>query len=718
MYIPFVFTLDTHKSTGNFFHWTHFYWYADVCIKNNWPMISHERYFKLFSTVEEAFFGVQMDWVSSAHYMNQVPTTAEMLSLKSYSVSQEKESSLIANYTSQLDCWIDLLENDNAEFEQIISELLDNIIEDFGVKPEGILVYEYLPKALLSAANKRSIPVVFQAGGVLRPPFATELNGFSLLNDNSAESIKRMYDRFLSEKIDAPMLTHKGILRLFVAPGYMKDIHNIDNEPEYEIGVLHNNLQSAIFYIGNEYLSDQEMSSKAREMYPKILIRTRPGGEPLLDALDDSPTCFHFCCKCKRVLGLATKGMIEVILAGRIPHEYGASIFHSFCNRGLEDDSVELAPIELINFILFGLCTPFTWLTDPTYLEFILSGPSEEQRYLRSFHYFTRDISKQDLEFYYMTSGREYRIGDTLYFSTGHLPHQYGSYYCKRGLYLPEATHTWSEGERTEFEFDLVELPEVDLIVAIALYSVMCDNTHTELLGVRCEVNGHLCKEFKLIYGNRYLQFVIPKEFIEHKIYLNFHYDYPRRILVGEEMKRFAIAFEAIRLSEVIQNPFESALFFQNMIVNENCDSLKIQRNKLEEYCEHLKEEVSSTNIYCESLKNEVISLADVCKVSNIIQEKLLSEQMLLLGEKDAIENELTNLSQIYEVIKSELVGHSKNCEDSRIKLEKLENEQNTLLKKNEALAEELARILESKTYRHIVKPILKICGSLKGKRG
>ena len=599
MFVPFVFTLDTHSSSENYLFWSHFYWYAGACIEKKWPIISHERYFERFSHVQETVFGVPMRWAVSGHCMSNVPTTEEMLALKTYPVSQIKEDALIAKYASQFDCWVDLQKGENPEFEQIIGGLLDRITDDYAEKPEGILTYEYLPKALLSAANKRAIPVIFQAGGAVRPPFAPVLNAFSLINDNSAEAVKAKYDRFISGNPNSPMLSHKGLLRLFVAEQYMMDIHNIDNEPEYDVGVLYNNMSVALHHAGQEYVSDQEMSACARGKYGKVLIRTRPSYEPTADALDNSPTCFHFCCKCKHVLGFMTKGMFEAMLAGRIPHEYGSFFFTEFCNHGIDDDSKGLAPIALLNFVMFGLCTPFSWLTNPDYLRFLLSNPSEKEQYMRSFDYYTKSISKEDLALYYMSNNRAYRLGDPLYFTSGHKPHEYAAYYCTGGLNHHEGFCTWSNGENTSFEFDLAEPTNEPLIISVALYELAIDwNAPNPAQIVSCEVGGVNCGSITLVPGKKYFRFVIPAECFTHKLQVTFRYSY----LHTEADLKIAVAFERMYISRAGQRLVEDAM-------SDEIAGLAYKVSKLEAHSSELKAQISELEAHNSELNAQVSGL-------------------------------------------------------------------------------------------------------------
>lgn len=580
MFVPFVFAMDSLSRSENYFHSGQFYMYAEACIRNNWPIISHERYFKRFSQVEEMLFVWKMQDVAAYFSMDKIPTTEEMLTLKTYSVSQEKEDALIAKYPSRFDCWIDLQKNESSEFEQIIGELLDGIARDYGEKPEGILTYEFLPKALLTAANKRGIPVIFQAGGVMRPPFTSVMNAFSLVNDNSAEEVKAKYDRFASENLIVPMLSQKGLLRLFVSEQYIADVHNIDSEPEYDVGVLYNTAQFAYYHAGKEYVSDQDMSTRAKAKYDKVLVRTRPGFEATADALDDSPTCFHFCCKCKHVVGFMTKGVFEAMLAGRIPHEYGSLFFTEFCNHGIEDDSKGLATIELLNYVMFGLCTPFTWLTDPDYLRFLLSNPSEKEQYMRSFNYYTRSISRVDLEFHYMTDKRAYRLGDPLYFTSGHMPHEYGAYYCRGGLHINGGFCTWSNGASTSFAFDFEEPINEPLTISVVLYEVAMDwNSSNPAQVVTCEVNGIDCGSITLTPGRKYLRFTIPAECFTDKLQVTFRYSY----LHADGNLKLAVAFERMYISSSRQRLIEDAISNENAILAHKVYELEAQNAEMKE---------------------------------------------------------------------------------------------------------------------------------------
>jgi hypothetical protein len=324
MFVPFVFTLDERPWSKNYAQGDIFYVYADACIAYGWPIIAPERYFNRFSKVEDTLWGMAMKDFVEYLCMRKIPTTEEMNTIRTYPILQAREDSLINNYPSKADCLNDLLTNENLEFEQTIGELLDKIIGDYGEKPEGILCFEILPKSVISAADKRGIPVIFQLNGLLRKPLyklrqnprASFINCMSLKNDFSFDNVQAKYERFLSEKAELPMLSRKGILRLFFDEQYIADTHRIDDEPEFDIGVLHNSVPAPLHLFGKKTMPDEEMSLRTGQKYEKVLTRARPGFLKYADknALDNSPSCFHFCCRCKRIVGSLTKGSLMLCL--------------------------------------------------------------------------------------------------------------------------------------------------------------------------------------------------------------------------------------------------------------------------------------------------------------------------------------------------------------------------------------------------------------------
>jgi len=305
--------------------------------------------------------------------------------------------------------------------------------------------------------------------------------------------------------------------------------------------------------------------------------------------------------------------MFEAMLAGRIAHEFGSFIVHSFCNEGIDDNSKEVAPLKFVNFVVFGLCIPFAWLTCPDYLNILLSNSSEESMYMYSFEHFTSGISDEDLQFYYMTSGREYRLGDTLYFSRGHKPHEYGSYYCIEGLHELEDVCTWSNGDRSVFEFDLTEPINEPLSVTVILYGVATAQGDDAVQTVTCEVNDVDCEVFRLKAGKKYIRFTIPAEHVSEKLRITFKYDY----IHSSGNANIAVAFEQIYICRAGQRAFEETLFdeiTQIMIQHESMEAyiseLEVQQKSMIAYISGLEVQQKSMAAYIGELENQQKSMA------------------------------------------------------------------------------------------------------------
>jgi hypothetical protein len=252
-----------------------------------------------------------------------------------------------------------------------------------------------------------------------------------------------------------------------------------------------------------------------------------------------------------------TKGIFDAMLAGRVAHDYGSFIFHDFTNAGIDDHSKDVASLEFINFVIFVLWAPSYWLTDLDHLRLSLADGFSKELFMRSYNYFTQNISKDDLEFYYMTDNRAYRLGDPLYFTSGHKPHEYAAYYCTGGLYSSQGDHTWSNGEYTSFEFDLTEPATEPLTVSVALHAISVDpNSPSPVQTVACTVNGVDCGTVTLAPGKKYYRFTVPADCFTDKLQVLFRYGY----LHPSGDARIGVAFERMYISMPGQRLIEDAM--------------------------------------------------------------------------------------------------------------------------------------------------------------
>jgi FkbM family methyltransferase len=550
MFVPFVFTLEV---ASDYFHLLPFLKYVDMAKRHKWPIIAHERYFKVlassldeFGLSEEKLLSLQEEWSLEQHPYEGVEQ------IVAYPISAAFEESLISAFPSQLDAWTYLLTHEDIGFTALIGEILDSIVADNTERIEGILCF-FVPESLRIAAAERKIRIFSNEISVIRPPFYKTLAGYIDDNVLSEGELAQRFARFTGELgcTKVPLLSRKGLLRLFAAEEYVRDIHQIDKAPRYELGILLLNSLHGLHY-QYSLMSNEEMVAKALRKYrtDEILIRARPGFSSM-SSTDDSPTSFHFSCKCKRVMGIQTNGLFEAMLVGRPAYGYNKHQFTFVENCGIGDCDTKLASIELLNFVLFAYIVPMAWITDPEYLRFRNSSPSEIEVYKKGFAYWTKDISDAELQMYYTSDGYEYRIGDTLYFDTGHAPHEYALYYCIEGFSEQEDGFVWSSGNNSAMVFDIIEPVSGDMTITFEIFVLSADATNERVQNVYCEVNGLLVDSCRLKADTTILNFTIPQSIILETKHLEIRLVYNFSASPSGDSRLLAIAYRSVSIAMI-----------------------------------------------------------------------------------------------------------------------------------------------------------------------
>jgi hypothetical protein len=397
MFVPFVFTLEV---ISDYDHILPFYKYFDMAKQYGWPIIAHERYFQSLDKADE--IGLGDDWFNAVEQQWRFtrPTKHEIEGVRKYGISETFETEIIGQFPSRMDAWIFLLKNNYESFEELIGSVFDDIVKEYEEPIEAILCF-FVPRSLRIAADKRGIQILSQEASTIRPPF---YNRFAVYTDKrdiySCGELQDRYSRFKKEpeSKQAPILTRKGLLKLLAKKEFLKDIHLIDNDACYEAGVLLSNFHYGLTY-RYTHAGNEEMLLCARKKWGKddVLIRSRPGF-PMQEGTDDSPTSFHFICKCKRIVGIQSNGLFEAMLAGRVAHGYGDHPFSFMENKGVDDMSKGAAPLDFVNYVIFAYTVPIEWMTDVNHLRFLLSNPSETEVYMKTYKHYTKHLSPEDIE--------------------------------------------------------------------------------------------------------------------------------------------------------------------------------------------------------------------------------------------------------------------------------------------------------------------------------
>ena len=280
--------------------------------------------------------------------------------------------------------------------------------------------------------------------------------------------------------------------------------------------------------------------------------------------------------------------------------EYGQNEIHAM--RFLQNMLMDAGITVTVEYHLFNEDQKKQLICGTEHLRILHSNPSEKEQYMRSYEFYTRNVSREEIELFYMSDYRAYRLSDPLYFTSVKKPHECAAYYCKEGLHYTLNDHTWSNGEFTSFEFDLVEEVNEPLQILVALREISLDwdlNIPSQI--VTCEVNGFDCGSVELIYEKRsMMRFTIPEEYVKDKLYIIFRYSY-----LSVDTK-FAVAFERMYICYLSQRPKE----------------FEILTAKLDEIA-HLSDQIQQRNTYIQQMDAQILQMTD-----QILQWDALAQQM------------------------------------------------------------------------------------------
>ena len=555
MFVPFVFLMEPIADYGFLIP---FYNYVDMVKDKGWPIIAHERYYQSLEKMRKLGVDDALLQKSGKLWKFTPPTQQTLDDLHKFMIPQDFETDLIAQFPSQQDAWIHLLTTNHPVFESIISDILDEIEAQYNNDViEGILCY-CLPLSLRAVADKRGIPILCQHGGAIRPPFYKDFIGYMDKVDFFAKGeLEERFLRFREESQQSPLLSRKGLFKLFVSEQHLGDIHFIDNEPIFDVGVLLTAPFSSVgLVLQHSHISNEEICLRVRRKYPaeSVLIRAHPNFTLHQDANDESPTSFHFSCKCTTVVTIIGSGVFEVMWIGRKMRTYVDNPFCFMEAGDLGGHDADIAPLDFINFVIFAYMHPMEWMTDPKHLRFLLSEPSEVDVYMKAFKHHTSHLSEDDIELFYKTEGREYRLGMPLFFTSGIIAHQSAFLYSTQGLSVCEGAFTWSDGDSSCFEFDLTEVIGGDLMVDARLSMVIVNENGEQV--VTCLVNDVQVGSVTLSEQSRSLAYKIPGHLAKNKK-LSIAFNYSDATFLGGGDRKLAVAFEQLRISHFDNTPID-----------------------------------------------------------------------------------------------------------------------------------------------------------------
>ena len=397
MVLPFIIDLEMNGLNGTFSydHLPVFYFYMDMVKKKKGPIITHERYFnnplQISHIKSVEAFGSEMKYT--------IPSISELNSIGKYSISQEFENDLISDYETQMDCWKDILLNENEKLSHLIKTLFNQIEKDYNEKIDAVICF-YAPVSLRKVAKDRNIPVIFNERTSFRPPMFVSVGYFDLKENYGKGELEERYKRFLVEAKEKTIsiLERKEILALLFTSRGLNYLNLIDKiKPSKELGICSVGENAVIFKEGLFTLN--ELSHEALKIYlpEHIAYRDRT----------DNRTSLEFILDCKRIASVHSNMSFDAMLLGRTSCSYGNSPFAFMANKGIKDIKENIAPLEFVNFVVFGYFVPWELLRDEEYIRWRLTKPTEIEIYNRHLEYY---LTKRGLDATLLSLKNEERL--------------------------------------------------------------------------------------------------------------------------------------------------------------------------------------------------------------------------------------------------------------------------------------------------------------------
>lgn len=372
--VPFVYDLDASK--GNEFNsMSIFHLYMEMCLKNNYPMVSHKRY-----------FDESKKYLSDKNYVKHLKTCLSVnLSVGSalsdkYAISADFDADLISSYPSQFACWIDVVNNANDKLLALIEDLFNRIENDYHKKIDAVLCF-YSTESLRFAAERRGIKVIFTEQTSFRPPLYIQAGYFDLEKSYTKGELKKRYERFLQENKDAeiPYFSRKEILALFMTSFGLNYLDCIDNlKVEKELGVCVPEINSIT--VSDGFFTSGEMKIDVERAYASDEYKYR--------SRNDEENTIEFILSCRRVASVHSNMSFDAMLLGRTSCSYGESPFFFMSNKGVSDKKENIAPLEFVNFVAFAYFVPWQLMLNPEYISWRMKGPTEKEIYFRHLEYY------------------------------------------------------------------------------------------------------------------------------------------------------------------------------------------------------------------------------------------------------------------------------------------------------------------------------------------
>ncbi len=275
-----------------------------------------------------------------------------------------------------------------------VPDILDFLVncQELSHSPEAILLWTNF-FSVSSFAKSRSIPVIHNEIGPLRPPNYRPTAYFDLSGVNGKTEADRRWRTFVATDVDVPILSRSELLQLMAVklPNYIEDT---SSPKAYSAGVaLQVPGDSNIIAFGKGFGNFEVIQTALHWFSGRPLIRAHPAQQEKIENVsadwDDSDTSFEFLHKIDSLITVNSSLAFESILLGKPTYIMGESPFQTASWDLLRKEPKLDSHDEVlwINWFVFCYLIPFEMLFCKDYYRWRLSMPSEREIYIRNFDY-------------------------------------------------------------------------------------------------------------------------------------------------------------------------------------------------------------------------------------------------------------------------------------------------------------------------------------------
>ena len=370
--------------------------FLDLCMKNGWPIITHEEFDKY-----------------EINFPNRNEYNKEMVNRYGYSLYSYEERKKVHHYFlpsgyykeieqqkgSGLERAIYLINEQDDKLENKFKEFLEDILIKEG-NIEAVLYFASCPLSLKNICREMEIPMIaYETGPIRKSNYRCDTSYFCRNGLYDVSEIEKRWNAFYAismENNKIQTFSREEILCMFLDKNSLGYLSQINRSPQYEAGIAGGHTLVVPYFAINKYM-DHELIDEVFEIYDysKVEVRLHPGdvytASYRLSKVDKAESPFVFLINAKRICAVGSNMLFEAMMWKRIACSkvkvMPASIFCS-TNYGEkhEKNNIEL----FVNFFIFSFLTPMELACDEEYIRWRLTNPTEDEIYNFNLNYYLK----------------------------------------------------------------------------------------------------------------------------------------------------------------------------------------------------------------------------------------------------------------------------------------------------------------------------------------